>query len=117
LTLLACVAPITPLIFNPTKLEKDKHLASFENSCKNTLILSRKFDLTVMLGRHPPRRREWRSLGEKEQEDLITAIQCLTQMPSRLGLPTTRYNDFVYVHVEIYTAGKKYRGTYHQSQY
>jgi hypothetical protein len=116
LACLACLAPITLLIFNSRDLEKDKHLAKFENSCKNSLTLCRNFDLTVKLGQNPPRRREWSLLGEEEQEDLTTAIQCLTQMTSKLGLPTTPYNDFVYVHIEIYTAGKKNRGPYHQSE-
>lgn len=58
------------------------------------------------IGHDPPLRHEWRALSEEEKMDFIGAVQCLTQRPSKLGLNTTRYDDFVYVHVNLYSESK-----------
>lgn len=50
---------------------------------------------------NPDQRREWRSLSTTEQEEYISAVQCLATKPSRLNLTTTLYNDFPYVHNEL----------------
>ncbi|OKL58516.1 hypothetical protein UA08_06306 [Talaromyces atroroseus] len=49
----------------------------------------------------PTVRLEWRSLSLEARENYITAIQCLSKRPSRLGLNTTRYDDFVYSHLNV----------------
>ena len=46
----------------------------------------------------PVIRREWRSLSDVEKSDYIAAVQCLRDLPSRLGLNQTLYDDFPYVH-------------------
>lgn len=53
-------------------------------------------------GNKPHIRREWRALKKEEKLEFISAIHCLTRKPSKLGLQTTRYDDFVYVHVVLY---------------
>ncbi|QKX62709.1 uncharacterized protein TRUGW13939_09870 [Talaromyces rugulosus] len=50
---------------------------------------------------HTTVRPEWRSLSLKERENYVAAIQCLSNSPSRLGLNTTRYDDFVYSHLGV----------------
>lgn len=50
---------------------------------------------------NPGQRREWRSLSTAEQEEYISAVQCLATKPSRLNLTTTLYDDFPYVHNEL----------------
>ena len=57
-------------------------------------------------GRSPITRREWRGLQAHERQSFIAAVQCLANSPSRLGLATTRYDDFVYVHILLYSEGK-----------
>lgn len=47
---------------------------------------------------NPVTRVEWRSLSTGEQQNYIDAALCLTTKPSRLGLNTTLYDDFAYVH-------------------
>ncbi|VTT64566.1 unnamed protein product [Fusarium fujikuroi] len=49
----------------------------------------------------PPRveiRIEWRKLSKSSQAEYISAVKCLDKMQSQLGLKTSRYNDFPYVH-------------------
>ncbi|OJD33145.1 uncharacterized protein BKCO1_3300057 [Diplodia corticola] len=43
-------------------------------------------------------RREWRQLSSEEQRNYIDAVQCLTTKESRIGLTTSLYDDFPYVH-------------------
>ncbi|KAK2602166.1 hypothetical protein N8I77_008720 [Diaporthe amygdali] len=50
---------------------------------------------------NPDSRREWRSLSTTEQEEYISAVQCLATKPSRLNLTTTLYDDFPYIHNEL----------------
>ena len=61
---------------------------------------------SLFVGHDPPLRREWRALSEEEKMDFIRAVQCLARKPSKLGLNTTRYDDFVYVHVNLYEGSK-----------
>ena len=42
---------------------------------------------------------EWRSSRGYEQLGYIAAVQCLSTMPSKLGLNTSLYDDFAYVHL------------------
>ncbi|KAG5654821.1 hypothetical protein KAF25_002889 [Fusarium avenaceum] len=41
---------------------------------------------------------EWRKLSKSAQAEYISAVKCLDNLPSKLGLNTSRYNDFPYVH-------------------
>lgn len=41
---------------------------------------------------------EWRDLPEATQIGYVEAVKCLDTLPSKLGLETSRYNDFSYVH-------------------
>ena len=56
---------------------------------------------TVSACNRPQYRREWRSLSYGERHDYIQAVQCLTQIPSRLGLNQSLYDDFPYVHFRV----------------
>ena len=58
-------------------------------SCKNTTV-----------------RHEWRSLSRSEQHGYLQAVQCLRNVPSRLGLNQTLYDDFSYVHTRTGDDGK-----------
>ena len=49
----------------------------------------------------PPYRREWRSLSHQEKHTYIQAVQCLKQIPSRLGQNQSLYDDFPYVHFRV----------------
>ncbi len=57
-------------------------------------------------GQNPNLRREWRTLRLDERQDFVTAVHCLAHSPSGLGLNTSRYDDFVYVHVMLYNESK-----------
>ncbi|KAF9871307.1 hypothetical protein CkaCkLH20_11228 [Colletotrichum karsti] len=48
-----------------------------------------------------PQRVEWRELSQTAQADYIKAVQCLDGLPSKIGLETSRYNDFPYVHAHL----------------
>ncbi len=49
----------------------------------------------------PRYRREWRSLSHQEKHRYIQAVQCLKQIPSRLGQNQSLYDDFPYVHFRV----------------
>ncbi|KUL82876.1 hypothetical protein ZTR_09027 [Talaromyces verruculosus] len=51
--------------------------------------------------RNPTIRREWRGLSLNARQKYVAAAQCLTRGQSRLGLSTTRYDDFVYAHLAV----------------
>ena len=51
-------------------------------------------------GRNPALRQEWRTLSIEARQGYIAAIQCLSKNPSRIGLNSTRYDDFVYAHLQ-----------------
>ena len=61
--------------------------------------------LTIVYGSsdcpNPPTRREWRSLSRDEKQDYLTAVQCLREKPSRLGLNQSLYDDFPWVHIRF----------------
>ena len=46
----------------------------------------------------PAIRREWRTLSETDQQEYITAVQCLATKPSKLRNNGTLYDDFPQVH-------------------
>jgi hypothetical protein len=48
----------------------------------------------------PAFRREWRTLNEHEKRDYIQAVQCLRDVPSRVGTKYSLYEDFAYVHAQ-----------------
>ncbi|KAL2217654.1 monooxygenase [Thermoascus aurantiacus ATCC 26904] len=49
----------------------------------------------------PVTRQEWRQLSPQQRDSYIKAVQCLATRPSRLGLSTTLYDDFAYVHNQL----------------
>ncbi|KAF5687094.1 Tyrosinase [Fusarium circinatum] len=44
---------------------------------------------------------EWRKLSKSAQANYISAVKCLDKLPSKLGLKTSHYNDFPYVHTKL----------------
>ncbi|KAH7131230.1 hypothetical protein EDB81DRAFT_950569 [Dactylonectria macrodidyma] len=48
--------------------------------------------------KNPTKRVEWRQLKDTDKQSYINAVLCLKTKPSRLGLKTTLYDDFAYVH-------------------
>ncbi|KAK1497048.1 hypothetical protein CTAM01_08060 [Colletotrichum tamarilloi] len=48
-----------------------------------------------------PLRIEWRSLSSAAKADYISAVKCLDGLPSKIGLKSSRYNDFPYVHAQL----------------
>lgn len=49
----------------------------------------------------PPKRIEWRQLGAETQKQYIDAVLCLKTKSSNMGLNTTRYDDFPYIHTHL----------------
>lgn len=49
----------------------------------------------------PTTRLEWRSLSQTQKNHYTAAVTCLTTKPSKIGLNTTRYDDFPYIHSEL----------------
>lgn len=49
----------------------------------------------------PVKRAEWRTLSKEHQRQYTDAVLCLKTKPSGLGLNTTRYDDFPYVHTKL----------------
>ncbi|KAJ4254533.1 hypothetical protein NW762_010132 [Fusarium torreyae] len=47
---------------------------------------------------NPVKRVEWRELKAADKQSYIDAVLCLKTKPSRLGLKTSLYDDFPYVH-------------------
>ena len=50
---------------------------------------------------NPVKRVEWRELDAALQTQYIDAVLCLKTKPSKLGVNTTRYDDFPYVHTHL----------------
>ncbi|KAK6858933.1 hypothetical protein PG995_004786 [Apiospora arundinis] len=50
---------------------------------------------------NPQKRVEWRTLDATTQKQYTDAVLCLTTKPSQLGLNTTLYEDFVWVHAHL----------------
>jgi tyrosinase len=44
---------------------------------------------------------EWRKLSKSAQAEYISAVKCLDKLPSKIGLKTSHYNDFPYVHAKL----------------
>ncbi|KAM0327201.1 hypothetical protein ACHAQA_006334 [Verticillium albo-atrum] len=51
----------------------------------------------------PVLRQEWRQLSEATRQSYLAAVKCLKTKPSRLGLETSLYDDFPYVHARLDT--------------
>jgi tyrosinase len=49
----------------------------------------------------PTKRVEWRELDDAARQQYTDAVLCLSTKPSRLGLNTTLYDDFPYVHAHL----------------
>lgn len=49
----------------------------------------------------PALRQEWRELPEATQASYIEAVKCLRRLPSKIGLETSHYDDFSYVHSQL----------------
>ncbi|KAK8043751.1 Di-copper centre-containing protein [Apiospora phragmitis] len=52
---------------------------------------------------NPAKRVEWRQLSAADQQSFINAVLCLKTKPSKMGLNTTLYDDFPYVHFNYNT--------------
>ena len=52
---------------------------------------------------------EWRDLSSAEQQSYIDGVLCLKTKPSRLGLNTTLFDDFAYVHHNLNAQSKTIR--------
>ncbi|KAK8070195.1 hypothetical protein PG994_006811 [Apiospora phragmitis] len=50
---------------------------------------------------NPVKRAEWRTLSTEVQKQYVDAVLCLKTKPSGMGLNTTRYDDFPYVHTHL----------------
>ncbi|GIZ48654.1 hypothetical protein CKM354_001170600 [Cercospora kikuchii] len=49
----------------------------------------------------PQLRKEWRQLNAKERKAYTDAVLCLKSKPSQIGLSTSLYDDFPYVHQQV----------------
>ena len=49
----------------------------------------------------PRQRLEWRALSDEVKKAYIDSVLCLKTKPSQLGLNTSRYDDFPYVHTHL----------------
>jgi tyrosinase len=48
-----------------------------------------------------PKRVEWRQMDQAARQQYTDAVLCLTTKPSSLGLNSTLYDDFPYVHSKL----------------
>lgn len=55
----------------------------------------------------PVKRVEWRELKDTDKQSYINAVKCLKTKPSRLGLKTSLYDDFAYVHFQYNPSSKQ----------
>ncbi|KAK8119938.1 Tyrosinase [Apiospora kogelbergensis] len=51
----------------------------------------------------PAKRQEWRSLSSETRAEYMGAVKCLFTKPSRIGLKTSLYEDFPYIHSKLNT--------------
>ncbi|MCJ1371074.1 hypothetical protein MMC20_002289 [Loxospora ochrophaea] len=76
------------------------------NSCESPLVAAtgrlNQAKLMINQGRNPVLRQEWRMLSFEARRSYIAAVQCLSNSPSQMGLNTTRYDDFVYSHLQTF---------------
>lgn len=54
-----------------------------------------------------PIRIEWRELTPDVQQNYIESVLCMKTKPSRIGLSTSLYDDFPYVHQKYNKISKK----------
>jgi tyrosinase len=47
------------------------------------------------------KRLEWRQLNQTGRESYTNAVLCLKTKPSRIGLATSLYDDFPYIHARL----------------
>ena len=64
----------------------------------------------------PIKRVEWRELPSSQQQSYINAVLCLKTKPSRIGLNTSLYDDFAFVHAR-YNQESKSSSPAHKSRY
>jgi tyrosinase len=55
---------------------------------------------------NPVKRVEFRTLDNASRKQYTDAVKCLNTKPSMLGLNTTLYDDFVYVHTQLNSESK-----------
>jgi len=60
---------------------------------------------------NPTVRKEWGAANDFEKSSYINAALCLSTKPSRLGLPTTLYDDFGYIHNKLTLQSMIFPGT------
>jgi len=56
----------------------------------------------------PKLRKEWSQATRAEQDSYIQAALCLATKPSRLGLQTTLYDDFGWVHAKLFSLSENW---------
>lgn len=77
-------------------------MKGFTNSAGCLALLATLVSGTIALPvQDAPLRVEWRSLSSAAKADYISAVKCLDGLPSKIGLETSRYNDFPYVHAQL----------------
>ena len=64
----------------------------------------------------PTKRVEWRELPSSQQQSYIDAVLCLKTKPSRIGLNTSLYDDFAFVHAR-YNQESKSLSLAHKSRH
>jgi tyrosinase len=67
--------------------------------------------------KEPAVRKEWRQLSEESRQSYLQAVLCLRSKPSRLGLETSLYEDFPYVHARVDTESNSPSLLLHRSQF
>lgn len=50
---------------------------------------------------NPQQRLEWRALSDDVKKRYTDSVLCLKTKPSQLGLTTSRYDDFPYIHTHL----------------
>ena len=50
---------------------------------------------------NPPHRLEWRTLTAQQKQNYLAAVLCLKEIPSRLGMNHSLWDDFPWVHALI----------------
>lgn len=70
-------------------------------SSDRAAILSTPSQLHKALCKEVPIRREWRMLTPEEKKNFTDSINCLSTIPSKLGLNGTVYDEFAALHSGI----------------
>lgn len=63
---------------------------------------------TLSTCKNPVKRVEWRQLKDADKQSYISAVTCLKTKPSRLGLKTSLFDDFAYVHFQYNPSSKQW---------